>query len=421
MNPYRIGLSFSPGTPPVRLFAAVALGVAVVFLPCSAGADPSAQFAPGLARICLFDDTVRLKPTDKIVIPASALFSDEGPNVGSADNPDQWKLKGGERDWELAVLMTLEPVTLTQKSRCEEAKVQMATGRLGHLTSFTKTQNHLFVMSDIVDYPIPPKAPPIEFGKLIDDMSVGAILLSDVTLARDVSSRDLNDTAKAAQCLDGAKELAAFLGAAVGRQTSSMVELGELPADSVSFGCGDAILRPDLYISWDNGAKPRPETLALIVKAGEFLTGATTDELKTNTVGCLSEALKPDSGEMADRQFRGVKLECQDFIRDGGGGSITVYRRFGAYPQRDAPAPANLAALDEASSRMKAKEDLDRANTLKFAQWFLDPAMPEKVKVFAVMAARVTTLEKRCPTAKNHDAKINEWAQWAGISPPTSR
>ena len=37
--------------------------------------------------------------------------------------------------------------------------------------------------------------------------------------------------------------------------------------------------------------------------------------------------------------------------------------------------------------------------------------------MFAMMAARVTTLEKRCPTAKNHDARINEWAQWAGIAP----
>jgi hypothetical protein len=399
------------------VLATVVLGAAVIFLPCSATADASAQSAPGLARICLFDDAIHLKSTDKIVIPASTLFSDEGPNVGNPDNPDQWKLNGGERDWELAVLMTIEPVTLTQKSRCEPAKVQMATGRLGHLTSFTKAQNHLFVMDDIVDYPIPLQAPPIEFGKLIDDMSIGAILLSDVTLAKDVSPRQLSDTAKAAQCLDGAQKLAAFLGAAVGRQTSSMVELGELPAESISFGCGDAILHPDLYISWDNGAKPRPETLALIVRAGEFLTGATSDELKTNTVACLSEALKPDSGEMADRQFRGVKLECQDFIRDGGGGSITVYRRFGAYPQRDAPAPASLAALDEASSRMKTKEDLDRANALKFAQWFLDPAIPEKVKVFAMMAARVATLEKRCPTAKNHEAKINEWAQWAGIAP----
>jgi hypothetical protein len=403
------------------IIATVALGAVVVFSTCSARADAAVESALGLARICLFDDTVPLKPTDKIVIPASTLFSDQGPNVGNPDNPDQWKLRGGERGWDLAVLMTIESVTLTQKSRCASAKIQMATGRLGHLTSFTKAQNHIFVMDDIVDYPIPPKAPPIEFGKLIDDMSIGAVLLSDVTLAKDVSPRELNDTAKAAQCLDGAQKLAAFLGGAVGRQTSSMVELGALPADSISFGCGDAILHPDLNISWDHGAKARSETLALIAKAGEFLTGATSDELKTNTDACLSEAPKPDSGEMAGRQFRGVKLECQDFIHDGGGGSITVYRRFGAYPQRDAPAPASLTALDEASTHMKAKEDLDRVNALKFSQWFLDPAIPEKVKVFAMMAARVTTLEKRCPSAENHDAKIHEWAQWAGSPPSTSR
>ncbi len=365
MNPYRIGLFVGRGAPSLRDFTlvTVALGAATVFLPCSARADASAQSAPGLARLCLFDDTVHLKPSDKIVIPASTLFSDEGPNVGNPDNPDQWKLKGGERDCELAVLMTIEPVTLTQKSRCEQAKVQMATGRLGHLASFTKAQNHLFVMSDVLDYPIPPTAPAIEIGTLIDGMSVGAILLSDVTLAKNVSPRELDDTAKAAQCLDGAKKLATFLGGAVGRQTTSMVELGALPADSVSFQCGDSIVGPSLSIGWDKGAKPRPETLALIAKAGGFLTGATGDELKTNTVACLSEALKPDSGEMADRQFRGVKLECQDFSRDGGAGSISVYRRFGAYPQRDAPAPASLAALDEASSRMKAKEDLAACRT----------------------------------------------------------
>jgi hypothetical protein len=272
MNPYRIRLSF-PGAPSLRDFATVALGAAVVFLPCAARAA-SAQSSPGLARICLFDDTVHLQSIDRIVIPASTLFSDEGPNVGNPDSPDQWKLKGGERNWELAVLMTIEPVTLTQKSRCASAKVEMATGRLGHLATFTKTQNHLFVMSDIVDYPIPPQAPRIEFGKLIDDMSVGAILLSDVTLAKDVAPRELNDTAKAAQCLDGAKKLAAFLGGAAGRQTASMVELGALPADSVSFECGDAIVGPSLSVGWDKGAKPRPETLALIAKAGEFLTRA---------------------------------------------------------------------------------------------------------------------------------------------------
>jgi hypothetical protein len=252
-----------PGASSLRhlIIATVALGAAVLFPTCSARADAAVESALGLARICLFDDTVHLKPTDKIVIPASTLFSDEGPNVGNPDNPDQWKLRGGERDWDLAVLMTIESVTLTQKSRCASAKIQMATGRLGHLT--TKTQNHIFVMDDIVDYPIPPKAPPIEFGKLIDDMSIGAVLLSDVTLAKDVSPRELNDTAKAAQCLDGAQKLAAFLGGAVGRQTSSMVELGALPADSISFGCGDAILHPDLNISWDHGAKARSETLAL--------------------------------------------------------------------------------------------------------------------------------------------------------------
>lgn len=226
----------------------------------------------------------------------------------------------------------------------------------------------------------------------------------------------MSDTVKASQCLDDAQKLAAFLGGAIGRQTSSIVELGALPADSISFGCADGILHPSVYISWDNSAKAGPKVLALIVKAGEFLTGATNDELKTNTLACLSEALRPDSGEMADRQFRASNSNAKILSATAEGERLQSIAAL--VPIRSgAPALESLAALDEASSQMKAKEDLDRANTLKFAQWFLDPAVPEKVKVFAMMAARVTTLEKRCPTAKHQDAKVNEWAEWAGIAP----
>jgi hypothetical protein len=38
--------------------------------------------SPGVARICLTDNDVHLGPKDEIVIPATTVFEDDGPNTG---------------------------------------------------------------------------------------------------------------------------------------------------------------------------------------------------------------------------------------------------------------------------------------------------------------------------------------------------
>lgn len=108
----------------------------------------------------------------------------------------------------------------------------------------------------------------------------------------------------------------------VGTPTSSVVPLTDVPSSEASYGCPFGPKEaPDLFVAWDNQARPPATTAAFIAKAGEYLTGATNAELRTELAACVTEALKPDSGEMADREFRGVKIECQAFTRDGGGGS----------------------------------------------------------------------------------------------------
>ena len=46
--------------------------------------------SPGVARICLVDDDVHLRSNDELVIPATSVFKDKGPNTGRADDPSTW-------------------------------------------------------------------------------------------------------------------------------------------------------------------------------------------------------------------------------------------------------------------------------------------------------------------------------------------
>jgi hypothetical protein len=165
---------------------------------------------------------------------------------------------------------------------------------------------------------------------LIDDVSIVAVLLTDAGDPLALPKTETDDSVVASACLAAAQKLAAHENAIVGRQTNSVVFIQHPAAAEMSFGCAHYGLKPDVYIAWDGHARPPVATGALIVSAGEFLAGATLEEMKQELAKCVTQALSPDAGELADREFRGVRIECQAFTRDGGGGSVTVYRRFGA-------------------------------------------------------------------------------------------
>ncbi|HTA99470.1 MAG TPA: hypothetical protein VK804_03260 [Bradyrhizobium sp.] len=302
--------------------------------PAHAASPNSTVGSPGIAKICLTDSDVHLRPKEEIVIPATTVFEDDGPNTGKPEDPSTWGYEVKEGFKFRAQFLTLTAVSLRQSKPCAEAKVQMLTGAGGTEAMKRSSDNHVFVIDDVLDYPIPTVRPPIEIGKLIDDISVEAILTTDVTqaIARPEPT-SLDDAAKAANCLAGAKKLAAYLGGGTGQQRSMNVEIAHVGADNVTYGCPfGPKQKPDFAVYWDGRARPSPNTVALIAKGGEFVTGATRAEIIAETSACVADALKPNAAEIADREIRGVKIECQAFARDGSGGSVTIYRRFGPHP-----------------------------------------------------------------------------------------
>jgi hypothetical protein len=378
---------------------------------------PSATVgSPGVAKICLTDGDIHLRPKDEIVIPATTVFEDDGPNVGKPEDPSTWRYEVKEGFIFPAEFVTLAAVSLRKSKPCAETKVQMRTGAVGTETMKRASDNHIFVIDDVLDYPIPTERPPIEIGKLIDDISVEAMLITDVTQAVARPDVALDDDATSATCLAGAKKLAAYLGGGTGQQRSMNIEIGHVGADTVQYGCPfGPKQKVDFEVYWDKQARPPSKTMALIAKGGEFVTGATRAELIEETSECVADALKPDAGEIADRQVRGVKIECQAFTRDGGGGSVTIYRRFGPDPVRTEISTKATIAADQASDQIKAEEARQAADALRFAEWYQDPTIPKKVKAFTMMAARVIALQERCPSSKLHDDRIAQWASDAGV------
>jgi hypothetical protein len=114
----------------------------------------------------------------------------------------------------------------------------MLTGARGTETMKRASDNHIFVICNVLDYSIPTERPPIETGKLIDDISVEAMLTTDVTQAVARSEPTFpDDAAQAANCLADAKKLAAYVGGGTGRQTSMIVGIGHVGADNLAYGC----------------------------------------------------------------------------------------------------------------------------------------------------------------------------------------
>lgn len=61
------------------------------------------------------------------------------------------------------------------------------------------------------------------------------------------------------------------------------------------------------------------------------------------------------------------------------------------------------------SREIKLEDDGKAAETPRFAEWYQDPTIPKSVKSLAMMVARVTVLQQKCPSSKSHDDKIARW------------
>lgn len=381
------------------------VGATIVFL---AQATATALAGPSTAVLCL-DKEFKLGAVHEVRIPKGTVFRNHGPITG--DITTSWHVVDPAKSKNAAIITT-QDIVLTKAKRCEEAPVKMfVDGVLNKESKAIAADHDHWGIGDIIDY-VPGRNPEIEIGKLVDDIAVIAQLRTDVDDALNID-RSQGPTDEAAICSANAKSLAAQIGGALGRQTSSVAFIGHPAAQEMSLSCGGP--KPSVFVSWDHHAKPTDPTLTLISQIGSLLKGASRDGIKTLTTKCITEALKPESDELASREYDGVRVECQSFTRDGGAGSVTIYRRFGPYPALAAPNASALRDLDRESEKMRAAEKKEAEGSREFAKWWLDDTVPKNVKSALMLIARMQALGERCPTWKPSAAKIASMAASAGI------
>ena len=385
--------------------------------------DPDAAIAAlqttasktGTAHLCLDDAYRHLDRDTQIDIPATTIFKDDGPNgkdqVGAKkDDPSTWYVNPSESVQ--ASFITMATIRLSPTKPCADVPVKRYVGVLTSKDLAQKAgDNRIYTIESVADYPIPAHRPKIEMGKVLDDLAVLGVLFTDVDDAYHEADHDDDMEKNAKECMDQAQAMAAFMGQGVERQTDTNVFLGQLDGGDVTFGCSKwSASQPDIFVAWNGAGLPPGKVLRFIAKAGAYLTGATQDEIRTETLGCTRDALKPDAGEIGQRQVRGVQIDCQAFDRDGGGGSATISRRLGSYPKHAQLNAASRASLEEASAQLREKEERKQAGAMAFARWWMDGSIPKEAKTFAMMAARAIALNERCPSDKIPPARIVGWA-----------
>jgi Uncharacterised protein family UPF0547 len=188
---------------------------------------------PGTAKVCIDDTEIKFDTFKELTLPATTVFRESGGLSGNKKDPTTWRSGTLESR---AAIVTLDPIVFTKTHPCSEAKVKMFVGPLYKELRASASDNHVFEIDDVLDYPVPAKKPTIEIGKLIDDISVRAVLLTDVTDSL-TADAPLDDETKAAKCLEGAQALAAHVYGVAGRQTSMVVFIGNVPATDATYGC----------------------------------------------------------------------------------------------------------------------------------------------------------------------------------------
>ena len=233
-------------------------------------------------------DDIKFDTYKEISIPATSAFKDWGAISASKDDPDHWDIPqrragrtlahGGFRDYGCSN-------SQQGPSLCGDESQNAHRSASGE-RSQTAAANHLFALDDVLDYHIPAARPPIEIGKLIDDMSIFAVLTADADEAFASPRTTMDDAERAAKCLADAQNLAVYVNAGVGTPTSSVVPLSDVPSTEASYGCPFGPKEaPDIYVAWDK-ARPSANTASFIAKAGEYLTGSNQRRTQ-DRVGCL--------------------------------------------------------------------------------------------------------------------------------------
>ncbi|MGD9714072.1 MAG: hypothetical protein AB7V46_18735, partial [Thermomicrobiales bacterium] len=115
------------------------------------------------------DEDLKLGSIRSLTIQLGTVFKNHGPISG--DITGQWKTTDPQKSRNAAII-TVEDVTLTRDKRCAETPVQMYVDNiLNKETTAKASDKDYWSIDDNIEY-VAGRKPPIELGKLIDDMAV---------------------------------------------------------------------------------------------------------------------------------------------------------------------------------------------------------------------------------------------------------
>ncbi len=362
----------------------------------------------GRAVVCL-DNEFDLGTAREVRLPAGSVFENDGPITG--DLTGDWRVVE-PRKLGRGAIVTMEGITLSRQKRCTEAGVRMNVTRVGDPLVAKADDREHWVFKDVPDYKRGFR-PPVELGRLVDEMAVAAQVRADVTGVVRVTEKEIDDEARTAKCTASGRAMAAHVGGGVIRQTSSVVILGHADASEISLGCNPHIT--NLFVSWDRRARPSAGTATLVARSSAFFTGASESDIRTLLERCVAKALVPSNSELGDAELDGVRMSCQAFARDGGAGSVTINRRFGVHPVLLAPTSKAERDVERASERLQRVERQKAAGSKAFTEWWFNEAVPSNVKSTLMIVTRMQALANRCPSRILFMAKIAEMLASAGI------
>jgi hypothetical protein len=83
---------------------------------------------------------------------------------------------------------------------------------------------------------------------------------------------------------------------------------------------------PEVSLAYDGRASPSPLWLDLAATLGTATTGASKSEVALAVRLCIQRALaSAAAGEDGEALTPHIKVDCQAFARDGGGGTVNIY------------------------------------------------------------------------------------------------
>ncbi len=331
--------------------------IALILLlsPSTQAQTPTASRANvvGKGLVCLSEDIepLNLAPGQVVELQATTIFKDGGLITGKDTFPRDCRIVEHSKVFD-AQIMLVDPIVLSVTKKCANAKFEMFMNLEKSPSVARGSESRIFYMSDVLDYRIPDKKPAIEVNDLVADLRVIAILHTDIIGGRKVLVSDISARDAATECSLEVTKLAVHMGIGLGGRSSRAVTLLGTPFEHATYMCPDGYGHArygSLDVAWSGRARPTTPEKAFVAKAAEFFVGTTRAEVMEEIEKCITDALKPDAEEVAEHNFRGARIDCRAFHRDGGAGSVEVYRRYGPSPIRPEPTGDQVAAMKKRS------------------------------------------------------------------------